>query len=63
MADTGETLLCTTDGAVVTLTLNRPEVLNAMDAALAGALKAAFDEIESGVEQGKVRAVVLTGAG
>ena len=63
MAATADTLLRKTDGAVVTLTLNRAEVLYAMEAALAGALKAAFDEIESGVEQGKVRAVVLTGAG
>jgi 2-(1,2-epoxy-1,2-dihydrophenyl)acetyl-CoA isomerase len=47
------------DGAVLTITLNRPDVLNAFDRAmhegLAGALKEARDP--------EVRAVVLTGAG
>jgi 2-(1,2-epoxy-1,2-dihydrophenyl)acetyl-CoA isomerase len=47
------------DGAVLTITLNRPDVLNAfntdMHRALAGALKDARDP--------EVRAVVLTGAG
>lgn len=47
------------DGAVLTITLNRPDVLNAFNAAmheaLAGALKGARDP--------EVRAVVLTGAG
>jgi 2-(1,2-epoxy-1,2-dihydrophenyl)acetyl-CoA isomerase len=46
-------------GAVLTVTLNRPDVLNAIDLAmhdeLAGALREAADE--------DVRAVVLTGAG
>jgi len=47
------------DGAVLTITLNRPDVLNAFNAAmhkaLAGALKEARDAA--------VRAVVITGAG
>jgi 2-(1,2-epoxy-1,2-dihydrophenyl)acetyl-CoA isomerase len=47
------------DGGVLTITLNRPDVLNAFNAAmheaLAGALKKARDP--------EVRAVVLTGAG
>jgi 2-(1,2-epoxy-1,2-dihydrophenyl)acetyl-CoA isomerase len=47
------------DGAVLTITLNRPDVLNAFNAAMhkafAGALKEAADRA--------VRAVVLTGAG
>ena len=47
------------DGAVLTITLNRPDLLNAFDRAmheaLAGALKEARDP--------EVRAVVLTGAG
>lgn len=47
------------EGAVLTITLNRPDVLNAFNAAmhkaLAGALKEARDA--------EVRAVVLTGAG
>jgi 2-(1,2-epoxy-1,2-dihydrophenyl)acetyl-CoA isomerase len=49
----------TRDGAVLTITLNRPDVLNALNAdlhrALAGALK------EAGADD--VRAVVITGAG
>jgi 2-(1,2-epoxy-1,2-dihydrophenyl)acetyl-CoA isomerase len=49
----------TRDGAVLTITLNRPDKLNAFDAAMhqafAGALKEAADP--------EVRAVVLTGAG
>src|SRR5919201_739913 len=47
------------DGSVLTITLNRPDVLNAfnraMHAALAGALKEARDP--------EIRAVVVTGAG
>jgi 2-(1,2-epoxy-1,2-dihydrophenyl)acetyl-CoA isomerase len=47
------------DGAVLTITLNRPDVLNAfngaMHAALRGALKEARDD--------EVRAIVITGAG
>jgi 2-(1,2-epoxy-1,2-dihydrophenyl)acetyl-CoA isomerase len=56
-------LLRATDGAVVTLTLNRPQVLNALDTSLAAALRQAFDEIDAQVHDGGVRAVVLTGAG
>jgi 2-(1,2-epoxy-1,2-dihydrophenyl)acetyl-CoA isomerase len=52
-------VLTSRDGAVLTITLNRPDVLNALNAAthagLAGALKEARDE--------PVRAVVITGAG
>ena len=49
----------TRDGAVLTITLNRPEVLNALN-------KAVHDGIYSGLEQAQdpsVRAVVITGAG
>jgi len=52
-------VLTSRDGAVLTITLNRPDVLNAlngaMHAGLGGALKEARDE--------SVRAVVITGAG
>jgi 2-(1,2-epoxy-1,2-dihydrophenyl)acetyl-CoA isomerase len=52
-------VLTARDGAVLTITLNRPDVLNALNSAmhagLRGALKDAGDE--------SVRAVVLTGAG
>jgi 2-(1,2-epoxy-1,2-dihydrophenyl)acetyl-CoA isomerase len=47
------------DGGVLTVTLNRPEVLNAFNAAMHQALAAALDE---GADS-SVRAVVLTGAG
>ncbi len=49
----------TRDGAVLTITLNRPEVLNALN-------KAVHDGIYAGLEQAQdpsVRAVVITGAG
>ncbi|MFL5961282.1 MAG: DUF4389 domain-containing protein [Gaiellaceae bacterium] len=49
----------TRDGAVLTITLNRPDVLNALN-------KAVHDGIHAGLEQAKdpsIRAVVITGAG
>src|SRR6476659_9533574 len=49
----------TRDGSVLTITLNRPDVLNALN-------KAMHDGIYSGLERAKdpsVRAVVITGAG
>jgi 2-(1,2-epoxy-1,2-dihydrophenyl)acetyl-CoA isomerase len=47
------------DGAVLTITLNRPDVLNAFNADLHSALAAALKEARAP----DVRAVVLTGAG
>ena len=47
------------DGAVLTITLNRPDVLNAFDTAMSRALAAALRE----ARDSEVRAVVLTGAG
>ena len=47
------------DGAVLTITLNRPEVLNAFNAAMHKALAAALKEAVDPA----VRAVILTGAG
>ena len=47
------------DGAVLTITLNRPEVFNAFNAALHAALHAA---LEDAADPG-IRAVVITGAG
>jgi 2-(1,2-epoxy-1,2-dihydrophenyl)acetyl-CoA isomerase len=55
-----QTLLLERTGAVTTLTLNRPEALNALDLAMRGELAAALDEIE--VDEG-ARVVILTGAG
>src|SRR3954469_24820448 len=49
----------TRDGAVQTITLNRPEVLNAFNRALHGSLRDALKE----AREPDVRAVVLTGAG
>jgi 2-(1,2-epoxy-1,2-dihydrophenyl)acetyl-CoA isomerase len=48
------------DGAVQTITLNRPDVLNAVNAAMHAALQAALKEAARDEE---VRAVVVTGAG
>ncbi|MEV0366410.1 enoyl-CoA hydratase/isomerase family protein [Nocardia fusca] len=53
-------LLRETSGPVTTVTINRPEVFNALDAALIGALVTAVTEA---AEDPGVRAVVLTGAG
>ena len=47
------------DGAVLTVTLNRPDVLNALNAAAHEALAAALKE----ARRNDIRAVVLTGAG
>jgi 2-(1,2-epoxy-1,2-dihydrophenyl)acetyl-CoA isomerase len=49
----------TRDGAVLTITLNRPDVLNALNAALHRALAGALEEACAD----DVRAVVITGAG
>lgn len=54
------TLLVSRDGAVATLTLNRPEVLNALSIELGEALLA---ELRSLGKDPDVRAVVLTGSG
>ena len=47
------------DGAVLTITLNRPDVLNAFNTAMHRGLAAALKD----ARDGGVRAVVLTGAG
>ncbi|WP_037357265.1 enoyl-CoA hydratase/isomerase family protein [Amycolatopsis orientalis] len=48
------------DGPIAVVTLNRPEVHNALNAAVLGELSAAVRELDDAPE---VRAVVLTGAG
>lgn len=55
-----ETLLYDVDGAVATITLNRPERLNAVNTTLIQELLAAFDRADA--DDG-VRAVIVTGAG
>ena len=52
-------VLTTRDGAVLTITLNRPDVFNAFNRALHAALRSA---LEDAADPG-VRAVVITGAG
>jgi 2-(1,2-epoxy-1,2-dihydrophenyl)acetyl-CoA isomerase len=57
---TMEPILSSVTDGVMTITLNRPDVLNSMNAAMAKALLAAF--AQAGSDDG-VRAVLLTGAG
>jgi 2-(1,2-epoxy-1,2-dihydrophenyl)acetyl-CoA isomerase len=56
-----EVLTVERQGHVATLTLNRPDTLNAIDAPLREALFAALDDL--GASFPDVRAVILTGAG
>jgi 2-(1,2-epoxy-1,2-dihydrophenyl)acetyl-CoA isomerase len=53
-------VLTTHEGGVLTITLNRPEVFNALNAATHKALNAALEQART---DDAVRAVVLTGAG
>jgi enoyl-CoA hydratase/carnithine racemase len=54
------TLRCETDGPVLTITLARPERLNAFDGTMADELIAAFDAADA---DDAVRAVIVTGEG
>src|SRR5919106_4887886 len=53
-------LLTSREGSVVTLTVNRPEARNALDASLVDELRRTVLDLR---DDGDVRAVVLTGAG
>lgn len=55
-----ETILYEQQGPVVTLTLNRPQALNAISPQLEAELHQALDEAE---EEPSVRAIILTGSG
>ena len=55
-----ETITLSVENAVATITLNRPSVLNALNAALLGELSAALGAVDA---DPTVRAVILTGAG
>lgn len=58
MAD--DVVLLQTDGAVATLTINRPEALNALNEAVIRRLHALLKQVG---DMSEVRAVILTGAG
>lgn len=60
MADTPTHVRVTVDGAVATITLDRPEARNAYSDEMCVQLCAAFDEVE---RNGHVRAAILTGNG
>ena len=53
-------VLCEIAGGIATLTLNRPEKLNAINTAMANAMLSALDALEA---DAAVRAVIITGAG
>ncbi len=55
-----ENLLLARDGAVATVTVNRPKVLNALNHATLRELAAAFDELRV---DASVRGLIVTGAG
>jgi 2-(1,2-epoxy-1,2-dihydrophenyl)acetyl-CoA isomerase len=59
MSETMSELLVAHDGAVQTITLNRPDVLNALDLAMHERLAVALDR----AAKPDVRALVITGAG
>src|SRR5581483_9336173 len=53
-------VLISSDGGVLSLTLNRPDRLNACTPEMLAALREALDRA---IDDGRVRAVLLTGAG
>lgn len=57
---TDEPILIDIDGAIATLTINRPETLNALDLTTIQAMNAVLDRVE---RDASVRVIVITGAG
>ncbi|TDK41187.1 enoyl-CoA hydratase/isomerase family protein [Antarcticimicrobium luteum] len=57
---TSDPILLETDGATATLTINRPETLNALDTATISAMNTALDRVEADPE---IRVLIFTGAG
>jgi enoyl-CoA hydratase len=55
-----ETILCEKDGAIATVTINRPKVLNALNPQVAADLGQAFAEL---AKDDEVKVIILTGAG
>src|SRR6202167_1068667 len=60
MAENFETILYVVDGAVATITMNRPDLANAQNSMLIDELDAAFDLADA---DDAVRVVILAGAG
>src|SRR5580698_1387677 len=60
MAENFETILYVVDGAVATITMNRPDMANAQDSTLIDQLDAAFDLADA---DDAIRVVILAGAG
>ena len=60
MYNTQHPVLISQRNATVTLTLNRPEALNAIDGAMVAALKASLTDV---AQDPAIRAVILTGSG
>ena len=60
MAENFETILYVVDGAVATITMNRPDMANAQDSTLIDELDAALDLADA---DDAVRVVILAGAG
>jgi 2-(1,2-epoxy-1,2-dihydrophenyl)acetyl-CoA isomerase len=60
MAAMNDTVLVSVEGAVATLTLNRPKVLNALNGDMIEALSSALDHVEA---DPALRVVILKGAG
>ncbi|MDP7740130.1 MAG: enoyl-CoA hydratase/isomerase family protein, partial [Lentisphaeria bacterium] len=57
---TDNVILSEVDGNIATLTINRPETLNALDVPTVLELERAFAELE---DRDDVRAIIVTGAG
>ncbi|MHB1701881.1 MAG: enoyl-CoA hydratase-related protein [Acidobacteriaceae bacterium] len=55
-----QNLLCEIEGAIATVTLNRPKVLNALDAATFSDLRSIFTALAA---DDSIRAILITGAG
>ncbi len=63
MTDT-DLVLVERTGAIATLTINRPDKLNALNARVVAELSRAFEALAGSLERGEaVRAAILTGAG
>lgn len=60
MAETFETILYEPDGAVATITMNRPDMANAQDSRLIDEIDAALDLVDADDD---IRVVILAGAG